>query len=711
MAKIYIKANVQNNNPATPVSAGTMAIFDNGIDAIDTKTQNLPSDGSFDPANYALKSYVDNAIEGIEIQPATTTTLGGVKPDGITILVDTNGVISSIGGGGGGASIAGAVAITDSGNYYTSNNVEGALQEVGSDLVKFNNNLNLTKEPTGFTNNSAIDVSYDSTTRKITLTGTFEAYYKGNKITELVSGWESDAHANVNGNYFLYYDGSFHFTTTAWTYDSLHIAYIQFDTHKIGVREPHGFMNWQSHLEFHNTVGTYLSSGGDLSAYVLNSTTVANRRPNISSTVLYDEDLQSSLAALTSKLYTHRYLSGAAIRSFNVDQADIIANNGSVPYWNQNNAGNWQQTLFTNNEYGAIFIVAIPTTSDTNSQKYRYMFVQPQQVSTTLAAIQALTPTSLTHGDSSALVSEFCFVGKIIIQATGSNWSIVSVEKLTGTRLTQVASPSGNYLSTVTHNSSLSGEGTPSNPLSVVNDGHTHDTRYYTEAEIDAALALKQATITGGASSIVSSNLTINRALISDASGKVAISSVTSAELVHLSGVSSNIQTQINAKQAIITGAASTVVTSNLTPARIVYVDDNGKLAATGAVNTTHLSYLIGVTSNIQTQLDAKAPRKIELPTAKTASFTLDLTLDGQLVRCDSASAITVTVPTNATVAFPLGTMIMVLRYNTGACTFAAAGGVTIRSVGSKLSVANQYEVATLVKIGTDEWSLFGALS
>lgn len=62
------------------------------------------------------------------------------------------------------------------------------------------------------------------------------------------------------------------------------------------------------------------------------------------------------------------------------------------------------------------------------------------------------------------------------------------------------------------------------------------------------ALNGKQSTITGGASTITSNNLTANRALISDASGKVAVSAVTSTELGYLDGVTSNIQTQINGK-------------------------------------------------------------------------------------------------------------------------------------------------------------------
>lgn len=59
-----------------------------------------------------------------------------------------------------------------------------------------------------------------------------------------------------------------------------------------------------------------------------------------------------------------------------------------------------------------------------------------------------------------------------------------------------------------------------------------------------------QAPISGGATTIVSSNLTASRALVSDSSGKVAVSAVTSTELGYLSGVTSAIQTQLNGKAA-----------------------------------------------------------------------------------------------------------------------------------------------------------------
>lgn len=63
--------------------------------------------------------------------------------------------------------------------------------------------------------------------------------------------------------------------------------------------------------------------------------------------------------------------------------------------------------------------------------------------------------------------------------------------------------------------------------------------------ELDAE---KQPLITGAATTITTSNLTINRALISDGAGKVAVSVTTAAELAFVSGVTSSIQTQLNAK-------------------------------------------------------------------------------------------------------------------------------------------------------------------
>lgn len=76
----------------------------------------------------------------------------------------------------------------------------------------------------------------------------------------------------------------------------------------------------------------------------------------------------------------------------------------------------------------------------------------------------------------------------------------------------------------------------------------THSHAISEVTNLQSALDGKQATITGAATTIASSDLTANRALISNASGKVAVSDVTSTELSYLDGVTSAIQTQLDGK-------------------------------------------------------------------------------------------------------------------------------------------------------------------
>ena len=101
-------------------------------------------------------------------------------------------------------------------------------------------------------------------------------------------------------------------------------------------------------------------------------------------------------------------------------------------------------------------------------------------------------------------------------------------------------------------------------------------------------------------------DLTASRALYSNGSGDVTVSDVTSTELGYLDGVSSNIQTQLDAKQATITGSATTIDTESLTASRAVISNSSQKIAVSD-VTSTELGYLDGVTSAIQTQMDTKA--------------------------------------------------------------------------------------------------------
>jgi hypothetical protein len=95
----------------------------------------------------------------------------------------------------------------------------------------------------------------------------------------------------------------------------------------------------------------------------------------------------------------------------------------------------------------------------------------------------------------------------------------------------------------------------------------------------------------------------------------------------------------------------------------------------------------------------------------QAASYTLVISDAVKIVEMNSTAANTVTVPTNATAAFPIGTQITVTQYGVGTTSFVASAGVTINSSTGSLTINAQFSVATLLKVGTNEWYLFGGIS
>ncbi|MCE7039258.1 hypothetical protein [Dyadobacter sp. CY312] len=101
--------------------------------------------------------------------------------------------------------------------------------------------------------------------------------------------------------------------------------------------------------------------------------------------------------------------------------------------------------------------------------------------------------------------------------------------------------------------------------------------------------------------------------------------------------------------------------------------------------------------------------RKINAQTG--TAYSLVLADQGLHVTLNNSAAITLTVPTNATVAYPVGAEIDLSQVGVGQVTVVGAAGVTIRSFAGNLKLAGQYSAATLKKIGTNEWLLVGNLS
>lgn len=137
--------------------------------------------------------------------------------------------------------------------------------------------------------------------------------------------------------------------------------------------------------------------------------------------------------------------------------------------------------------------------------------------------------------------------------------------------------------------------------------------------------------------------VTASRAVVSDASGFMSASSVTSTELGYLSGVSSAIQTQINTKAPSASPTFSGTITTPLTASRAVVTGASSELAAS-ATTAVEIGYVSGVTSAIQTQIDSKLSKSVATTKgdifAATASATIArraVGTNGQVLTADSA--------------------------------------------------------------------------
>jgi len=104
--------------------------------------------------------------------------------------------------------------------------------------------------------------------------------------------------------------------------------------------------------------------------------------------------------------------------------------------------------------------------------------------------------------------------------------------------------------------------------------------------------------------------------------------------------------------------------------------------------------------------VDVSAPSFLLETTTRTANHTLALTDVNKVVPMNGSSLI-VTIPTNASVAFPIGTVVNVYNLNASDVTITGASGVTVRNVGA----LSQFGEVSLRKRATDEWVLAGNVS
>ena len=124
---------------------------------------------------------------------------------------------------------------------------------------------------------------------------------------------------------------------------------------------------------------------------------------------------------------------------------------------------------------------------------------------------------------------------------------------------------------------------------------------------------------------------------------------------------------------------------------------------------------LPAVTGDVLTAATFNGLVAFTVGTANTTDYTAVAADQYQVIELmNKASAIAFKIPTNASVAFPIGTALTVLNIGAGTCTISAVtpGTTTVLSAGTVAASPTlaQYKSAVCIKTGTDAWYVVGGI-
>lgn len=120
-------------------------------------------------------------------------------------------------------------------------------------------------------------------------------------------------------------------------------------------------------------------------------------------------------------------------------------------------------------------------------------------------------------------------------------------------------------------------------------------------------------------------------------------------------------------------------------------------------------------TGDIFTAADYNGLVTFDVIADKTDDYTVAIVDSYQvLVSMNKATAVALKIPTNATAAIPVGSVITILNKGAGLCTISAvtSGTTTVLSAGAVAASPTlaQYKSAACIKTGTDTWYVVGAI-
>jgi|688.fasta_scaffold403343_1 hypothetical protein len=177
-----------------------------------------------------------------------------------------------------------------------------------------------------------------------------------------------------------------------------------------------------------------------------------------------------------------------------------------------------------------------------------------------------------------------------------------------------------------------------------------------------------------------------------------------------------NVDNTADASKPVSTAQATAIQTAKTEAIADATSQVNAILAgAPAALNTLdELAAALGDDANFASTVTTSLGLKVDSLTPitqKTASYTLStLNHRDDLIEMGSASALTLTIPLNATIAYPVGTSIDILQTGAGQVTIAGTAGVTVNATPG-LKLRTQWSSCTLFKRAENTWVVYGDLT